>query len=80
VGLFVRVPGRIGPATGQLTGVQAWLNRVRAVAFVSQDSRCTDSRGVAQHSRRLIGAENRVVEHGGVLTDPSGDPVRTGPP
>jgi hypothetical protein len=35
--------------TVQLIGGQPRLNRFRAVAFVSQDYRCTDSRGVAKH-------------------------------
>ena len=48
VGLFVRVPKRIGSANIQLTGGQPGLNRLRVV---SQDYHCTDSRGVAKHER-----------------------------
>jgi hypothetical protein len=64
VGLFIRVPGSPNASakpTAQLTALQGELNRVRAIAFVSQDYRCTDSRGIASIRVRTIGVEKKVV-------------------
>jgi hypothetical protein len=54
-------PDESAKPTAQLPALQAKSNRVRAIAFVSQDYRCTDSRGVASIRVRTIGVEKKVV-------------------
>jgi hypothetical protein len=61
-------PKKSARPTGQLTGRQAGLNRVRAEAFMSQDYRYADSRGVAQHHVRITAALRRASNTHGMLT------------
>src|ERR1700693_4220892 len=54
-------PNESAKPTAQLTALHAELNRVRAIAFLSQDYRCSDSRGVASIRVRTIGVGKKVV-------------------
>jgi hypothetical protein len=57
VGSFVRVPGRIGPATGPLTVGLARLNRVRAYHSCRKITAALIPEELLSIGERMIGAE-----------------------